>query len=309
MACRIAVLLIAACPIAFAQDSDQPEIPLGDVPRQTRPQGEDTSAKSNRAQQIVDEMQQEQEASENAPLGFTNYDAGEYRLFVPYPYTLEGRENGGAVLVGSRLGITNTEVLAGTPIQVPNYVTEQYRLNYIRQLASQYGATYCSQIQNAGRAAFRCGFQNTSHLLGHQVRGSMEHRRWRQSDPHYVREPGRATAMPDEHRLRPARLQQPLSLLAGHAEGQERNSDSSSRTGDHDADVRPGYLSVDSIEVGCGGSPRIDCEESGAKDYARRSPGRQFAFGVRLATNAGSGLSPSDARDAAGCASRRPRQC
>ena len=30
-------------------------------------------------------MQQEQEGAENAPLGFKSYDAGDYRLFVPFP--------------------------------------------------------------------------------------------------------------------------------------------------------------------------------------------------------------------------------
>jgi hypothetical protein len=37
-------------------------------------------------------MQQEQEAGENAPLGFKNYDAGDYRVFVPSPYSLAGRD-------------------------------------------------------------------------------------------------------------------------------------------------------------------------------------------------------------------------
>jgi hypothetical protein len=72
--------------------------------------------KSSKAQELVDEMQQQQEAEENAPTGFKNYNAGDYRLFVPFPYCLEGRENGGAVLLGSRLGVTNTEVL-GRPLR------------------------------------------------------------------------------------------------------------------------------------------------------------------------------------------------
>lgn len=40
----------------------------------------------------MNEMQQEQEAGENAPLGFKNYDAGDYRVFVPSPYSLAGRD-------------------------------------------------------------------------------------------------------------------------------------------------------------------------------------------------------------------------
>src|SRR5450432_4256210 len=65
---------------------------LGGLARQTRPQAAANDSKSSRAQQLADEMQQEQEAADNAPVGFKNYDAGAYRLFVPYPYSLEGRE-------------------------------------------------------------------------------------------------------------------------------------------------------------------------------------------------------------------------
>jgi len=74
-------------------------------------------------------MQQEQEAADNAPLGFKNYNAGDYRLFVPFPYSLEGRENGGAVLLGSRLGATNTEVLTGTPIPIRANISDSDQLS------------------------------------------------------------------------------------------------------------------------------------------------------------------------------------
>ena len=63
-----------------AQNSENPNS-LGDVARQTRAEHASAPAdKSGKAQDLVDEMQQEQEAAENAPTGFKNYDAGEYRL-------------------------------------------------------------------------------------------------------------------------------------------------------------------------------------------------------------------------------------
>jgi hypothetical protein len=174
------VLTVTACAIclgtlAWAQDSDSPNA-LGDVARQARVQHASARVdKSSKAQGLVDEMQEEQEAEENAPVGFKNYNAGDYRLFVPFPYTLEGRENGGAVLLGSRLGITNTEVLAGAPVPIPANVKDSELSNVVRQQASLHGSqAYCSAIKQGSHKAFRCAWQGNPSLLGHVVWGSME---------------------------------------------------------------------------------------------------------------------------------------
>lgn len=158
----------------LAQDSESPNT-LGDVARQTRAQHTSDEGKPSRAQDLVDEMQQEQEASENAPMGFKNYNAGDYRLFVPFPFSLEGRENGGAVLLGSRLGVTNTEVMAGTPVPIPANISDGDLMNLVRRLAGLHGpSAYCSAIQQGSRKAFRCSWQGNPQLLGHVVWGSME---------------------------------------------------------------------------------------------------------------------------------------
>jgi hypothetical protein len=58
-----------------------------DVARQTRTQHASAPAdKSGNAQGLVHQMQQEQEAAENAPTGFKSYNAGEYRILVPFPF-------------------------------------------------------------------------------------------------------------------------------------------------------------------------------------------------------------------------------
>jgi len=159
----------------LAQDPDSPNS-LGDIARQTRVHHASASGdKSSTAQGLVDEMQQEQEAEENAPLSFKTFNAGDYRLFVPFPYSLEGRENGGAVLLGSRLGITNTEVLAGASIPIPANLRDNDLNNLVRQLAGQHGqSAHCYPIKLGERKAFRCGWSGSPYLLGHQVRGSME---------------------------------------------------------------------------------------------------------------------------------------
>jgi hypothetical protein len=161
--------------VLCAQDSGAATPSLGDLARQNRAQHASTDQKPSTAQSLVDDMQEEQEASSNAPVGFTNFDAGDYRLFVPYPSSLEGRDNGGAVLLGSRLGVTNTEVMAGTPVPIPPNINEALLGNLVRQLASLHGQNaYCSPIQQGTRKAFRCSWQASPYLLGHEVWGSME---------------------------------------------------------------------------------------------------------------------------------------
>lgn len=159
---------------ATAQNSDAPDSSLGDLARQNRAQHAAAEGQSSKAQQLVDEMQQEQEASDNAPTGFKSFDAGEYRLFVPFPYSLEGRENGGAVLLGSQLGITNTEVLAGSPYPIPAGLNDSELMNYVRQIAGFHGqGAYCSPTKLGSHKAFRCNWNGVPNLLGHQVVGSL----------------------------------------------------------------------------------------------------------------------------------------
>ncbi|MFZ0805352.1 MAG: hypothetical protein WAN03_04185 [Candidatus Sulfotelmatobacter sp.] len=93
---------------------------------------------------------------------------------MPSPYTLEGRDNGGAVLLGSRLGVTNTEVLAGSPIPIPSGMSDPQLMSYMQQLASAHGqGAYCPPIKMGSRKAFRCAWSGIPNLLSHQVLGSM----------------------------------------------------------------------------------------------------------------------------------------
>jgi len=169
------ICLICFCAALIAQDAESPDS-LGDLARQTRAQHASAPEdKSSKAQNLVDEMEQEQEAAENAPMGFKNYNAGDYRLLVPFPFILEGRENGGAVLVGSRLGITNTEVLAGTPVPMAANLSDNDLASLARQLARQHSQnSNCSASKVGSRKVFRCGMYQ-GYLLGRQVWGTMEY--------------------------------------------------------------------------------------------------------------------------------------
>lgn len=169
------VLLVCLASMAWAQDTEAPSPSLGDVARQNRAQHAATSEGApSKAQALAEEMQQEQEASEAAPTGFKSYDAGDYRLFVPYPFSIEGRDNGGPVLLGSRLGVTNTEVLAGTPIPFPADISDVNLMNGVRQIAQFHGGyPSCSAAKLGSRKAFHCSWNDTPYLLGHQVWGTM----------------------------------------------------------------------------------------------------------------------------------------
>ena len=161
--------------IAWGQDSVNPDASLGDVARQTRTEKHAKEGQTSKAQALADEMQQDQEVSEAAPTGFKTYDAGAYRLFVPFPYSLEGRENDGAVLLGSRLGATNTEVMAGAPIPIPANVSDGEMLFRVRQLAGMHGqSASCSQTKLGSHKSFRCSWSGEPYLLGHEVWGTMD---------------------------------------------------------------------------------------------------------------------------------------
>lgn len=170
-----ALLWISAlAALSRAQDSGTPSAPLGDIARQTRAQHEANDGQPSKAQELADEMQRAQEAEESAPTGFRTYSAGTYRLFVPFPSSLEGRDNGGAVLLGSSLGITNTEVLAGAPISIPANLNDNDLANLVHQIALQHSrSASCSAMKQGERKAFSC-YMSTASLLGHEVWGTME---------------------------------------------------------------------------------------------------------------------------------------
>jgi hypothetical protein len=157
-----------------SRDSSSSNSSLGDVARQTRAQHSADENKSSKAQQLADEMEQEHDEQENPPTGFKTYDAGDYHLFVPFPYILEGRDNGGRVLLGSRLGITNTEVMAGTPVPISANLSSVDVGNLARQVAQRYATTaYCSDDKLGTHQAYHCSLYG-ARLLGREVVGDLE---------------------------------------------------------------------------------------------------------------------------------------
>jgi hypothetical protein len=172
-------VLAGAFTIAFlgaaAQDSSNPDASLGDLARKTRAQKQSaqTPGSVSKAQELAKQLEQEQEESENAPVGFKTYNAGDYRLWVPFPYEVEGRDEIGTVLAGSRVGVTNTKVMVGSPLTFPanlDEATERILVSQVARLYSQ--SSGCGAIKFGERRAYRCGLTR-AWLMGNEVSGTM----------------------------------------------------------------------------------------------------------------------------------------
>jgi len=166
----LAACVLTASFLAHAQDASQS---LGDVARQSRSQRQQADTTPSKAQELADQLQQEQEESENAPVGYKTYNAGDYRLWVPFPYEVEGRDQIGTVLAGSRVGVTNTEVMAGNPLAFPSNLDEGTERNLVSQVARLYSQNAsCGPIKLGERRAYRCGLDR-AYLMGGEVWGTM----------------------------------------------------------------------------------------------------------------------------------------
>src|SRR5579863_8369915 len=173
---RAGVMALAFCcvaALAWGQDSENPGTSLGDLARQSRAQRGQSGTTPSKAQDLANELQQEQEESENAPIGYKTYNAGDYRLFVPFPYEIEGRDENGTVLAGSRVGVTNTEVMVGNPLTFPANLDENTERIVLSQLTRMFSeSTGCGAIKLGEHRAYRCGL-NRVWLLDKIVSGTM----------------------------------------------------------------------------------------------------------------------------------------
>src|SRR5208282_2651768 len=107
-------LVVAAIVPLQAQDGSS----LADIARQARAQRQAQGqpvADTSRAQQVADELSEDSNDN-GAPGGFKTFNAGDYKLFVPAPYKVEGRDDAGVVLSGPYVGSKRSFVLVGAPI-------------------------------------------------------------------------------------------------------------------------------------------------------------------------------------------------
>lgn len=150
----------------------QQDSSLADLARQTRAQKlEQPQSESNRAQQAVSEISEDQNDN-GAPGGFKTYSAGDYKVWVPYPYHVDGHDDAGVVLSGPQVGSKHAIVLVGTPF-VAHWKNNDAAF---QDAAIQFTRVYaqsvnCTKATVANQSAYHCGLAAAT-LLGQQVSGN-----------------------------------------------------------------------------------------------------------------------------------------
>jgi len=163
----VCLLLIPSAVSAQAQQSGS----LADIARQVRAQKGQANADSSQAQQVAAELSEDQNDG-GAPGGFKTYNAGDYKLWVPAPYRVEGHDDAGVVLSGPMVGVKHPVVLVGTPVAVHWQNNDDAFHDAATQFARLYAqSANCTKTTIADHAAYRCGL-GAANLLDTRVSGN-----------------------------------------------------------------------------------------------------------------------------------------
>lgn len=163
-----ALLLMLSCSFAAHAQSGS----LADAARQARAQ-KPSQAQSdvNHAQKVADELSEDQNSGD-APGGFRIYNAGGYKLAVPAPFTVDGRDDGGTVLSGPSVGSKRAVVLVGTPMVFAWGNSDTAFHDAAVQFASLYlSSANCTKTTVGDHDAYQCGLAGAN-LLGRRVSGN-----------------------------------------------------------------------------------------------------------------------------------------
>jgi hypothetical protein len=164
--------LIAATVLAQTQQN-APGPSLGDLARQARAQkqaGQDDAAP--KAQQLADEMQEEQEDKGSAAAGLKTYNAGDYKLQIPAPFTIAGNDASGIVLNAAPLGASRPMVVVGNPVLFSGSNSDEAFQDFAARITGTYApSTGCTKITVGGHGTYQCGLSKAN-LLGHVVSGN-----------------------------------------------------------------------------------------------------------------------------------------
>jgi hypothetical protein len=173
VACSLwAVILISGFCSAQTQ-SAQPDGSLADAARQARTQKAQSgsSEAQQNAQQIADELSEDQNDN-GAPGGFKTYNAGDYQLWVPAPYHVDGHDDAGVVLSGPMIGAKHPIVMVGTPIAAHWQNNDDAFADSVSKFSRLYAPTVtCAKTTIVDRPAFQCSLAEGT-LLGTHVSGN-----------------------------------------------------------------------------------------------------------------------------------------
>jgi hypothetical protein len=169
MSCRkIAIALVLSAAGLFAQAQQGGS--LADAARQARADRQAQPQSDTQAQQLADQLAEDQ-TDNGAPGGFKTYNAGDYKIWVPAPYKVEGNDDVGVVLSGPSIGSKHSIVLLGSPIVVNFAGNDSAFQEAATQFAHQYAqSASCTQATVASHNAYQCGLAAAT-MLGQRVTG------------------------------------------------------------------------------------------------------------------------------------------
>jgi len=186
-----AIFLITPVPVRA-----QSEPSLGDVARKAREQRAQSKPEatpaSEEAQRLAAELEQEQEEAGSAPEGFQNYNAEGYRVAIPAPFSVEGRDDNGVLLATADITGVTTKVFAATPVPVGGLLGELEFQDWARAFWQPYGSITCAKPK-PGVPGHECSV--TGNLFGNQFSGNA---RFLNGDNRIVPVICFATAIPEE---------------------------------------------------------------------------------------------------------------
>ena len=168
---RIAALLLILIISAELPLYGQQGGSLADLARQARAQKQTQSGtEAKRAQEVANQLSEDQ--NDSAPGGFKTYNAGDYKVWLPAPYTVEGHDDAGIVLSGPVVGTKRPMVLVGTPV-VDRW---EHSDAAFQEAATQFARLYaqsanCSKATIANRDAYQCSLAAAT-LLSQRVSGN-----------------------------------------------------------------------------------------------------------------------------------------
>jgi len=166
---------IAAClmliPCAMqAQQASQSDS-LADIARQVRAQKQ-SSVDPGQAQQIADQLSEDQNHSDDAPGGFKTYNAGDYTLWVPAPFKVTGHDDAGVILAGPMVGSKQPFLLLGTTLVLPPGAADEAFHDAATHFSNMYTQkATCSQASAGNRSAYECSLA-VAQLNGTRVSGN-----------------------------------------------------------------------------------------------------------------------------------------
>jgi len=167
----IVIGLLLMVPSVLAQNSQSGS--LADIARQIRAQKQGQSgAGTSTAQQVADELSEDENRNDDAPGGFKTYNAGDYTLWVPAPYKVSGHDDAGVVLEGPAVGSKRSLLMVGTPILLPSAAND----DAFRDAATQFSHLYarnatCSKSTAQNRNAYECSL-SVADVIGTRVSGN-----------------------------------------------------------------------------------------------------------------------------------------